>query len=195
MNRIASNLVLVGVVGLCGIRTSLATNTKRAITRTPPDLQAELAIETARAHLVAFIKGDGAKLKETYATKIRLTPGHEFLKDEYGLTKPGARARGATVERDKLIAAIVKAHANRPPLSPEQIDGMLKTLTYTPLKTKEGEFVADSTDPVGTPDGKLRFTIKKGDVLLKIAPPRGDFLLMHLRRQDGEWKVVSEYID
>lgn len=39
------------------------------------------------------------------------------------------------------------------------------------------------------------FKVKKGDVLLKVSPPKGDFLLLHLRQIDGSWRIVSEYLD
>ena len=45
------------------------------------------------------------------------------------------------------------------------------------------------------PDGKLHFTVVKGDVVVKVSPPKGDFLLLHLRSTNGKWQVVSEYLD
>ena len=53
-------------------------------------------------------------------------------------------------------------------------------------------------DLVKTPDGKLHFMIKDGDILFKVGPakPRkGDFLLFQLRPLGGSWKVVAEYLD
>jgi hypothetical protein len=155
----------------------------------------EAAVNTARIHLSSYLKGDHTKLSETYAPKVALMPGHEFLKEEYGLNESGDRAKGAEVERDKLIAAMVKVSADRPARLPERIDEMLETLSYEPIKIEEGDFVTDSSDPVGTPDGKLHFSIKNGDVLLKVSPPKGDYLLLHLREKDGKWRVVSEYLD
>ena len=72
---------------------------------------------------------------------------------------------------------------------------MLKGLNYEALDAPPGEFAADPADPVDTPDGKLRFDIKQGDVLLKVSPPTGDFLLLQLRKIGNEWKVVAEYVD
>ena len=99
------------------------------------------------------------------------------------------------VEREKLIAAIMNAAADERPNADEYIDRMLKTLKFEPLDAKAGEFATDPTDPVETEDGKLRFSVEEGDVVMKISPPRGDFLLLHLRENDGKWTVVSEYFD
>ena len=54
---------------------------------------------------------------------------------------------------------------------------------YTAMKTEVGDFAADPSDP----GGKLHFAIKAGDVLLKAAPPKGDFVLFQLRMIDGRW--------
>jgi hypothetical protein len=72
---------------------------------------------------------------------------------------------------------------------------VLETLKYEVLKVKAGKVQVDPTDPVGTPDGKLHFEVKEGDVLLKVSPPKGDFLYLHLRKVNGTWLIVSEYID
>jgi len=63
------------------------------------------------------------------------------------------------------------------------------------LETKPGPF---ATDPVNTPDGKLQFMIKDGDILFKVGsakPRKGDFLLFQLRPLEGAWKVVADYLD
>ena len=184
-----------GIVILTGAPARVAAEAEQDETTVAPKASRDVAVEAARKHLRAVLACDPETLKATYAPKVELMPGHEFLKDEYGLTEPGARARGATVERGRLIAAMEKASANRPPRPAERIDAMLKTLTYNTLKTAAGEFVTEPADGIGTPDGKLHFAIQKGDVLLKVAPPKGDFLLLHLRQEKGKWKVVSEYID
>ena len=153
------------------------------------------AIEVAKTHLDSNLKWNFKKLSETYAPKVTLMPGHEFLKEEYGLAGAGGRDKGGEIDRDKLIAAMKKASADRRERPQERIDKLLKSLTYEVIETKEGDFATEASDPVGTPDGKLHFAIKKGDVLLKVAPPKGDFLLFHLRKKDGAWSVVSEYLD
>lgn len=155
----------------------------------------EDAITTAKAHLAHILKSDFENLSETYTAKIALMPGHEFLKAEHGLAAAGARATGAKVDRKKLIAAMKKASAERPARAVERIERMLESLKYESIGVKEGDVAIDPSDPVETADGKLHFTIKKGDVLLKVTPPKGDFLLLHLRKVDTAWKVASEYID
>jgi hypothetical protein len=134
-------------------------------------------------------------LEKTYAAEVGLIPGHEFLKDEYALTEPGGRARGATVKKEKLLEAMKKAVADRPARPADRVAKMLAGLTYTVLDAVPGEFAADPSDPVDTPDGKLHFDIKQGDALIKVAPPKGDFLLLQLRQVGGDWKVVAEYVD
>lgn len=155
----------------------------------------EKAIATAKSHLSSNLKTDVEKLTKSYAPKIMLMPGHEFLKEEYGLAEPGGRATGLEVERGDLLAAMKKAADDRPERPADRIEKLLETLTYEVIETELGDFVTDSTDPVGTPDGKLHFAIKDGDVLLKVSPPKGDFLLLHLRKFDESWRIVSEYID
>lgn len=155
----------------------------------------EGATKAAKAHLDSFLKGKHGELARTYAPKVALIPGHEFLKAEYGLAGDGTRAEGAEVGRDKLIAAMEKAAAGRPDRPAGRVDALLETMKYEVIEVAEGKVGIDPSDPVGTPDGKLHFEIKKGDVLLKVSPPKGDFLVFHLRRIDGSWRIVAEYLD
>jgi hypothetical protein len=195
MNHNIRILALAGLVALSGTQQLHAADADAEAA--PPAAVAgdKLAISTAKIHVAAIVRQDVDALEKTYAAEVGLIPGHEFLKDEYGLTKPGGRARGATVEREKLLAAMKKAVADRPPRPADRVDKMLASLTYTPLDAVPGEFATDPSDPVDTPDGKLRFDIKKGDVLVKVAPPKGDFLLLQLRQIKSAWKVVAEYVD
>jgi hypothetical protein len=155
----------------------------------------EEATKSARTHLDQLFKGRHRELSATYAPKVTLMPGHEFLKKEYGLVEDGARAKGAEVERDKLIAAMEKAAADRPAKPADRVDAFLETMKYEVIEAAEGKVGTAPSDPVGTSDGKLHFEVKKGDVLLKVSPPKGDFLLLHLRQIDGSWRIVSEYLD
>lgn len=155
----------------------------------------EQAITTAKSHLSSNLKSDVEELNKSYAPKIILMPGHEFLKEEYGLAEAGGRATGQEVERGDLLAAMKKAADSRPERPADRIEKLLATLRYQVVETEAGDFATASSDPVGTPDGKLHFAIKAGDVLLKVSPPKGDFLLLHLRKHNGSWKVVSEYLD
>jgi len=153
------------------------------------------SIAAAKMHLGTFFKGDFKKLESSFAAKIVLMPGHELLKQQYGLAGPGGRKTATTVERAKVIAALTKATQGRPKMSDEQIKTMIQKLKFETLPAKEGDFAAAPADPVDTPDGKLHFTIKKGDVMIKVSPPRGDFLLYQSRKIDGKWKIVAEYLD
>lgn len=155
----------------------------------------EAVIEAAKFHVANVVKRDAQKLVETYSSKISLLPGHEYLKVEYDLAGPDGRDKGAEVDREKLIAAIGKEVEQSPARSGERVDALLKSLAYTEIKTAPGEFITGSSDPVGTPDKKLHFMIQQGDVLLKVSPPKGDYLLFQLRQEQGKWRVVAEYLD
>ena len=72
---------------------------------------------------------------------------------------------------------------------------MLKTLAFERMEVEIENNAVEPSDPVGTPDGKLHFKIEDGDALLKIAPPKGDFLLFQIRPIEGKWRVVAEYLD
>jgi len=152
------------------------------------------AIETAKIHvrsIILHINGGAPKALNgvKYAPKVQLLPGHELLKDKHHLAPAGARAKGAVVARDKLMAAMAKVQVvKQKQFVIEKMEQMLKTLKYTPMKTKEGAFVVNA-------DGKRHFTIKRGDILLKVSPPKGDSLLLQLRLQKGNWVVVAEHID
>ena len=122
-------------------------------------------------------------------------PTHEFLKDDYGLVEEGVRAKGAVVDREQLLAVMEKAFEERPERPAEKIDKILASLKYELVEVTAGDFAIQASDSVGGEDGKLHFTIKEGDVLLKVFPPKGDFILLHLRENEGKWKVVSEYLD
>jgi hypothetical protein len=163
-----------------------------------PELRPTVAaIETAKIHvrsIILHINGGAPKALKgvKYAPKVQLLPGHELLKDKFQLAPAGARAKGAVVAREKLLTVLAKVHVvEQKKFVLEKLEQMLKTLKYTPMKTKEGKIVADPTDPVG----KLHFTLKKGDILLKTSPPKGDFMLLQMRLQKGNWAVVAEYID
>lgn len=157
----------------------------------------EGAIPAAREHIHAIIhhiNGTWRQVEEKlqYAQVVQLIPGHELLKDRYGLAPAGARATGAEVTGAKLVEALSKVETDK---SPEKLNELLETLSYEKVDAPVGKFITKSTDPVDTPDGKLHFFIQEGDVLLKISPPKGDFLLLQLRTNGGIWAVVAEYID
>lgn len=153
------------------------------------------ATAVAKTHLRSILEGDNKKLADTYAAKIVLMPGHELLKEEHGLAGPKGRKEAMTVTRTKLLITMEKAREEwcKPPV--EKIDELLKTLAFESIKVEIGDNATDPSDPVDTPDGKLHFKIKDGDALVKVAPPKGDFLLFQLRQIDGKWRVVAEYLD
>ena len=153
------------------------------------------AVEASKAHLNAFLRADYKKLEDTYASKVVLMPGHEFLKVEYGFTAEPGRKQATEVERAKLIQTMIKATEGRPARPADKIAAMMESLQFEVLKTTPGDFAPQSSDPVGTPNSNLHFTIKEGDVLVKAAPPKGDFILLQMRQIDAAWRVVAEYLD
>lgn len=155
----------------------------------------EQAMIAGKFHLESFLSSRIDALSNTYNSDVMLMPGHEFLKEGYGLAKSGARDSGQEVSRERLLDTMKKAAAARPERPAERVEKLMASLRNELVETREGEFSTEASDPVGTSDGKLHFSIEKGDVLLKISPPKGDFILLHLREIDGVWKVVSEYLD
>ena len=151
--------------------------------------------DTARTHFRAILEADGSTLTTTYASTVQLIPGHEFLKDQYQLTEPGARSKGASVSRQKLIQAVAKNPV--PPAKKAAIEKLLPSINFEQLAVASGDFgiLTNPADPIDQTGKKLHFTIVKEDVLIKIAPPHGDFALLQLRKQEGTWRVVAEYLD
>lgn len=155
----------------------------------------EEATQAAKAHLGFLFSADFERLGETYARDVLLMPGHEFLKPEYGMAEDVGRRLAVKVESRTLIAAMRKKFEGKPKPAPERVNARLSVLKFETLEAAEGEYVIEPADDVATPDGKLHFPMVKGDRLLKVSPPKGDFLLLQLRAIDGKWQVVSEYLD
>ncbi len=153
------------------------------------------AAAAAQTHFRSFLEGEFKKMETTYAMQVRLMPGGEMLKPEYGLAGAGGRNEARTIDRAKLIAAMDKAFGKRQVASAEKIDRIFKTFTFKALETVVGDFAMDPGDPVGGPDGKFHFKIEAGDVLIKAGPGKGDYLLFQMRQIDGRWQVVAEYVD
>jgi hypothetical protein len=155
----------------------------------------QTATEAATTHVGAILKLDFKSLDGSYAKEVKLMPGHEFLKKRYGLAVDDSRNTALVLDSKTYVDAIKKSAEGRPARPTEKVDAMLKTLKYDALEVAEGDFATAASDPVGTPDGKLHFHIKQGDAVVKVSPPQADFLLLQLRKVDGQWKVVAEYLD
>lgn len=156
-----------------------------------PALSKELAKETATIHYRSLLEGRIQDMEATYAPQVTLLPGHGF--PEQGLAGAKDKNEAVTVERSALLKAIDAFYKGRPFLTPEQADGYLKRAAVEVLETKAG-------DPSGKPqvvaqarDGKpLAFTIKEGDVLVKIGNPTGHFTVFQMRSIASECRVVAE---
>lgn len=130
-----------------------------------------------------------------YADTVLLMPGHEMLKTRYGLAGKGGRDQPTEVTSKALTEAFKKMFENWPGPSDEKVKQFLDTLKSECLDAPEGDFSTASADPVDTPDKMLHFTVKKGDVIVKIGPPDEDFLLFQFREIDDRWQIVAEYFD
>ena len=155
----------------------------------------QAATATAKAHLRGLFLADFKTSEDTYAAKVTLMPGHEFLKPKFGLAGPKGRSGAVTVPQAKLLKAMKEA-SNGPKLSGKEIDELFKKFTFGAIKEDPKDGGINPADPVATANGKLDFEMKAGDVLLKVGPGSGDdFLLFQLRKIDSKWKVVAEYLD
>lgn len=187
---VANSKLLILVTYLIGGHfLSAASNDSAAGGNTPS------AIKSGKEHVRHVLSADLDGLKNTMAPMVTLMPGHEFLKPEYGFAKDPKRSVAAKVERKKLIEIFSKKMKGRAQPPKEKIDGKMKVLKFENLPIVVGDFATDPSDGVATPDGKLHFQTREGDVVLKVSPPKGDFLLLHLRLVDGKWRVVSQYLD
>jgi hypothetical protein len=189
MNSRTLLALLLGMAPICDAKNDEAPAVS------PRDTKS--ATEVAAGHVRHFMKGDFDKMAESYAAKVRLMPGHEMLKAEYGLAGEGGRAQGATVDRARLRDAMKKAFGGRPVVQPDVLEKLWNAFEFQVLEPKPGDGAVDPPDPVDTPDGKVHFALRQDDLLLKFAPKngKGDFLLFQLRAVGGGWKVVAELLD
>ena len=153
----------------------------------------------AKKHVKAILSKNLGDLYTTYDKTVRLMPGHEFLKAEYGLSNQG-RNVASIVKRADLLNTMGDKINDRPKRGKnavaQEAERRMKQLRFELLEIKEGDFVVAPSDKVGTPDGMLHFDVKKGDAIYKVTPPVGDFLLLQLRDTNkGYWRVVAEYWD
>jgi len=153
------------------------------------------ALEAAKAHIAGIMSKDPRVLAATYAPKITLMPGHEFLKERYGLAGKDGRMKALEVESVKLLEVMEKSMEGQAKAPNEQVEAFLKVLKFEPLEIKEGDFAVQSPNPTGTPDNMLHFQVLKDDVIFKVSPPRKDYIVLHLRQLEGVWRVVSECFD
>lgn len=169
--------------------------TLAAIILTASLVTADEPVDAAKLHIGSILNADFSKLEGSYASQVTLMPGHEFLKPKYKLTESEGRKEATKVDRKKLIDAMTKSIEGKPKRPADRITSLLESLKFEALKTTEGDFATESSDPVKTTDGKLHFKVEKSDVILKVAPPKGDFLLLQMRNIEGKWRIVAEYLD
>ena len=157
------------------------------------ETEKEAVALAAQNHFRAVLAQDWVELEKDYADEILLMPGNELLKKKQGdfdASKP------VNVERSELLTLLRASFKGREPMDADRIDSLLNLFEYQVLDTNVGNYATAPADPVRTADGKLHFTIKSGDYLVKAVPKKGgDFLLMQFRDSAEQWKIVAEYLD
>ena len=183
------------LVALCLSHLTFSTLIRGAETDGDVEVrQADSAVQTAREHVRNLLEGNFNEMENTYAKQIVLMPGNELLKAKYALAGPKGEKEAITVDRTKLLGTM-KTSLPRPLVAANIVDKLFEAYRFEPLKTKLGDFATFPPDPVDTPDGELHLTIADGDVLLKVGPEKGDFMLFQFRQIEGKWQVVAEYLD
>lgn len=157
------------------------------------ETEKEAVALAAQDHFRAVLAQDWVELEKDYADEILLMPGNELLKKKQGdfdASKP------VKVERSELLTLLRASFKGREPMDPDRIASLLNLYDYQILDTHVGDYAIEPGDPVKTADGKIHFTIKSGDYLVKVVPKKGgDFLLMQFRDSAEQWKIVAEYLD
>jgi hypothetical protein len=161
---------------------------RRTVPRRKP---AADVVKVAKALIRAsYFQYDEETLKEIYASEVQLLPGNRLF--QYGLEVPRAAAKlGVVIDREKMLPAVA-TQAGRDPVPRQFVEQFVNKFRIEQLEVAEGEFVTEPNQPSESHDGKLRFSIRKGDVLLKVSVP-GAFRFVQLRKTDGKWEVVAEY--
>ena len=147
----------------------------------------------AKNHFRAVLAQDWVELEKNYADEILLMPGNELLKKKQGDFDP---SKPVKVKRSELLTLLRESFTGREPMAADRIDSLLNLFEYQILDANLGDYAIEPADPVKTADGKLHFTMKSGDYLVKAVPKKGgDFLLMQFRDSAEQWKIVAEYLD
>lgn len=146
-------------------------------------------LNTAQLHIEGFLRCDSRLLAATYAPRVTLMPGHEFLKERYGIAGEEGRSKKLEVESERIIEALERVNKNRTADVGERIQKLLESLKYEQVEIEGGKLELDGDEH------EVDVVIQEGDVFYKISPGESDFLLLHLRQIDGIWRVVSECID
>ena len=157
------------------------------------ETEKEAVALAAQDHFRAVLAQDWVELEKDYADEILLMPGNELLKKKQG---DFDASQPVNVERSELLTLLRASFKGREPMDADRIASLLNLYDYQILDTHVGDYAIEPGDPVETADGKLHFTIKPGDYLVKAVPKKGgDFLLMQFRDSAEQWKIVAEYLD
>ena len=97
----------------------------------------------------------------------------------------------ASLDRDKVIARAMRMFAG----GSDQLASMVfRRLSFENLNVTEGEFAASPFASLQSKDGvELRFQIKAGDALVRVSQ-QSAYWYFQLRKRDGQWTVVAEYV-
>ncbi|MEM7391499.1 MAG: hypothetical protein AAF492_04045 [Verrucomicrobiota bacterium] len=149
-----------------------------------PDPAAKDPVEVAKARYFAVSMHDEKTLAALYASRVRLMPGHVYLKE------PDHRVKGLLLDRKDMLATVLKSV---PRTSEKFLHIYLKDLRrFESLDVSEGDFAVGPYAPVKTPDRKIYFTIQPGDALIKMTSVNNSITFLQLRLREERWQVVSE---
>ena len=155
----------------------------------------EGSIKFVRTFLEARFSKD-KDFSEFVAPKITLLPGHEYLKERYGVVGAGQRSTSKEVNRDDFVKVTNGLRAELTEKKAARLRELLSKCDYTLRSLKKGDNTVDPPDPVGTPDKKIHLLAEEGDALVFVRPkPKGDFLFFVVRKIEGKRKIVAEYVD
>ena len=159
------------------------------------DTGAVTATEFVKMHVRYLASNRFLQLKETYAARVKLLPGHQFLQAEYSFVDASRINEGQTVDRGKLMLTIQDEWGSLSETPDEQVDEFLEACTFAVVDAAPGDHAETPSDPVQTKDGKLHFAMEKGDKLVRVETDDDERVFFQCRKIDGGWRVVAEYID
>ena len=168
-----------------GVVAQLKDRTKNGITK-------DEAEEFIKSHVANLMSKNASELSNSYASKVQLMPGHEFLKPKYPIGANDADGTGAQVDRKRLLE-VFPAVLSKSRLQPIK---QVLNMNVVVVETKANHYWVSPSDSALPQDGQLEFSLVSGDVLLKASRSgHSDSAWFQVRRIDGTLRVVAEYLD
>ncbi len=144
------------------------------------------AQDTLKAFLNAFADADLERMGQFYAPKVTVKKGATILDKKYGaLGGDDGRKKDQTVKRDTLLKAYETTI--------QELGGKERWIKRgRKLKTIEVRYITDDSENAD----KIFPAVgaRNGDVLALVSP-KHDALFFHLRKIDGNWRIIAEAWD